>query len=140
MNKFEAPDFTKAFEDFIKSTPADFTAFTDMFKNTAEFTGKFSQIALDAAEKNAELSHKFTKDTLAKLEAVTKVQKEPADYAKVVSEFTSAQAQIAPERIAAFAEIAKKAQKDTVDLVMTAGKDAQADVSKAVKKAGRKAA
>ena len=140
MNKLETPDFTKVFEDFFKAAPADFTAFGDVFKNTAELSGKFTKIALEAAEKNVELSHKMTKETLNKFEAVAKVQKDPADYAKSVSEFAAEQAQATPERIAAFAEIAKNAQMETMDLVMTAGQDAQTTATRAVKKAGRKAA
>lgn len=140
MTKLDTPDFTKTFEQFFKNAPADFTAFGDVFKNTAEIGGQLTKIALNAAEKNAELSHKWTKDTLTKLEAVTKVQKDPADYAKVVSDFAAEQAHTAPERMAAFAEVAKKAQLDTVDVVMKAGKDVQAEATRAVKKGGRKAA
>jgi hypothetical protein len=36
--------------------------------------------------------------------------------------------------MAAFAEVAKKVQMDTVELMMAAGKDAQAEASAAVKK------
>ena len=120
--------------------PTDMKVFTDAFQNTAEFSGKMAKIALEAAEKNAELSQAWTKDTLGKLEAATEVQKDPSDYAKVVSDIASSQAQTAPEHIAAFAEVAKKAQMDTVELMLVAGKDARAEATAVVKKGTKKAA
>ncbi len=136
----KTPDFTKAFENMFTAFPTDMKAFTDAFQNTAEFTGKMAKIALEAAEKNAELSQAWTKDTLSKLEAATEVQKDPSDYAKVVSDIASSQAQTAPEHIAAFAEVAKKAQMDTVELMLAAGKDARDEATAVVKKATKKAA
>lgn len=134
------PDFTKAFENMFSAFPTDMNAFNDAFKNSAEFSGKMARIALEAAEKNAELSQAWTKDTLGKLEAATETQKEPSDYAKVVSDIASSQAQAAPEHIAAFAEVAKKAQMDTVELMLATGTDAQQEVAATVKKATKKAA
>ena len=135
MTKFQAPDFTKAFENLFSTT--DFSAFNEVVKNSAEFNSKLSKIALDAAEKNAELTQAWTKDTLSKLESVTKTQKDPADYAKVISEFTANQAKDASDRVQAFAEVAQKAQAETLELFMNAGKDVQAKAKKAT---GRKAA
>jgi hypothetical protein len=53
-----------------------------------------------------------------------------------MTDFASASIETAAEHVAAFAEIAKKAQLDTVELLMSAGKDAQEDASAAMKKAG----
>ncbi|MEM7301729.1 MAG: phasin family protein [Pseudomonadota bacterium] len=136
----KAADFNKMFESFFSVVPTDTKAFTDVFKNSAEFSGKMTKIALDAAEKNAELSQTWTKDTLAKLDAFTKAPAEPSDYAKLVSDFVSKQSQATPEHLAAFAEVAKKAQMDTVELLLAAGKDVQAEAAQAVQKATKKAA
>lgn len=133
MVKATATDFTKPFENMFDS--ADMSAFNDMFKNAAEFNSKFSEIVLTAAEKNAELSQAWTKETLKKVQTMTKPQSDPADYAKVITDFTSAQAQTTPERIAAFAEVAKKAQMDTIELLVSAGKEAKTKAEGAVKKA-----
>ena len=91
-------------------------------------------------KKNAELSQAWTKDTLSKLEVATEVQKDPSDYAKVVSDIASSQAQTAPEHIAAFAEVAKKAQMDTVELMLATGKNVRDEATAVVKKATKKAA
>ncbi|MAM24360.1 MAG: phasin, PhaP, partial [Rhodobacteraceae bacterium] len=96
---------------------------------------KLSGVAIDAAEKSADISAKWTKDTLNKLAEISKAKQEPADYAKAMTEFASASAESAAEHMAAFAEIAKKVQMDTVELMMNAGKDMQDDAAKAVKKA-----
>jgi len=66
-----------------------------------------SGVAIDAAGKSAELSAKWTQDTLAKVEAMSKAKAEPADYAKAMTDFASAQAETAAEHMSAFAEIAK---------------------------------
>jgi hypothetical protein len=107
----------------------------DAFKTTATLNEKLSHVAIEAADKSAEISAKWTKDTLAKLGEMSKAKTEPADYAKAMTDFASAQAEVAAENMAAFAEIAKKVQMDTVELMMAAGKDLSEDATAAVKKA-----
>jgi len=130
-----AQDMTKVFKDMMGSFPVDTSAYENMFKNTAEMNEKFAGVALKAAEKSAELSTKWTKDTLTKLTDVSKAKTEPADYAKAMTDFASAQAEVTAENMAAFAEIAKKVQTDTVELMMSAGKELSEEASAAVKKA-----
>ena len=130
-----AQDMTKMFKDMMGSFPVDTSAYENMFKNTAEMNEKFADVALKAAEKSAELSTKWTKDTLTKLTDVSKAKTEPADYAKAMTDFASAQAEVTAENMAAFAEIAKKVQTDTVELMMSAGKELSEEASAAVKKA-----
>lgn len=127
---FDNP-FAKMFEDM----PVDMNAFGDIFKNSADLGEKFSKVALAAAEKNAEISNKWTKDTIGKLAGVSKAQADPADYSKAATDFASASVEAASEHVAAFAEVAKKVQMDTVELLMAAGKEAQAEATTAVKKA-----
>ncbi|WP_338548577.1 phasin, PhaP [Roseovarius phycicola] len=131
----KAQDFNAVMKDFMGAFPVDTKAFEEAFKNQATLNEKMSGVALEAAEKSAELSGKWAKDTLAKLSDVTKAKAEPADYAKAITDFASANAEVAAENMAAFAEIAKKVQMDTVELMMAAGKDLQEDAAKAVKKA-----
>jgi len=128
-------DFTKAFTDMMGTFPADFSAMNDSFKHAASFGEKMSKVALTAAEQSADISNKWTKETLAKLTDISKAKTEPADYAKAMTDFASANAEVAAENMAAFAEVAKKVQMDTVELMMAAGKDLQEDTAKAVKKA-----
>ena len=128
-------DFTTAMKDMMGAFPVDTTAFNDAFKTTATLNEKLSGVALEAAEKSAEISNKWTKDTIAKLGEMSKAKTEPADYAKAMTDFASASAEVAAENMAAFAEIAKKVQMDTVELMMAAGKDLTEDATAAVKKA-----
>jgi hypothetical protein len=127
---FDNP-FAKMFDDM----PVDMSAFGDMFKNSAEMSEKFSKVALAAAEKNAEISSKWTKEAIGKLASVAKAQNDPADYSKAATDFASASVETASEHVAAFAEVAKKVQMDTVELIMAAGKEAQAEATTAVKNA-----
>ena len=117
-------DFTAVMKDMMGAFPVDTTALEDAFKSTASLNEKLSGVALEAAEKSAEISSKWTKDTLAKLTEMSKAKAEPADYAKAATDFASASAEVAAENMAAFAEIAKKLQSETVELLMAAGKEA----------------
>lgn len=128
-------DFTKVFTDMAAAFPVDMSAYNEAMKNSAALGEKMSKVALDAATTSADLSSKWTKETLAKMSGVTKAQAEPADYAKSASDFATAQAESSAEHLAAFAEVAKKVQMETVELLMAAGKDIQEDTSAAVKKA-----
>ncbi len=128
-------DFTAMMKDMMASFPVDTTAMEDFFKSTAALNEKLSAVALDAAEKNAEISSKWTKDALAKMGALSKAKADPADYAKAATDFASASAEVAAENMAAFAEVAKKVQMDTVELLMAAGKDISEEATAAVKKA-----
>ncbi|MEO0371354.1 MAG: phasin, PhaP [Pseudomonadota bacterium] len=131
----KAQDFNAVLKDMMGAFPVDTKAMEDAFKNQAALNEKLSGVALQAAEKSAEVSGAWAKSTLSKLTEVTKAKTEPADYAKAMTDFASANAEVAAENMAAFAEIAKKVQMDTVELLMAAGKDIQEDASKAVKKA-----
>lgn len=128
-------DLTSIMKDMMGAFPVDTGAMEDAFKTTATLNEKLSAVALEAAEKSAEISSKWSKDTLAKIAEVAKAKEEPADYAKAMTDFASASAEVAAENMAAFAEIAKKVQMDTVELMMAAGKDMTEDATAAVKKA-----
>ena len=131
----KAQDINTVLKDIMGAFPVDTKAMEDAFKNQAALNEKLSSVALSAAEQSAEISNKWTKETLAKLNEMTKAKAEPADYAKAATDFASASAEVAAENMAAFAEVAKKVQMETVELLMAAGKNLQEDAAKAVKKA-----
>ncbi|KJZ20571.1 phasin [Loktanella sp. S4079] len=128
-------DFTAIFKDFADAFPVDTKAMEEQFKSQSLLAEKMSAVALDAAGKSAEQSAKWTQDTIAKLEAMSKAKTEPSDYAKAVTDFASATAESAAEHMSAFAEIAKKVQTQTMELVLAAGKDMSEDMAAAAKKA-----
>ena len=128
-------DMTAMFKDVMGSFPVDTSAMEGSFKTAATLNEKLSGVALDAAEKSADISSTWAKDTLTKMAEISKAKAEPADYAKAITDFASANAEAAAEHMAAFAEIAKKVQMDTVELMMAAGKDMQEETTAAVEKA-----
>ena len=128
-------DMNAMMKDMMGAFPVDTKAMEEAFKNQAALSEKLSGVALDAAEKSAEISGAWTKQTLTKIAEMSKAKAEPADYAKAMTDFASANAEAAAEHMAAYAEVAKKVQMDTVELLMAAGKDMQEDATKAVKKA-----
>jgi hypothetical protein len=128
-------DFTAVFKDMMGSFPVDTKAVEEQFKSSTTLAEKMSGVAIDAAGKSAELSAKWTQDTLAKVEAMAKSKAEPADYAKAMTDFASTSAEAAAEHMSAFAELAKKVQTQTMELMMAAGKDMSEDMTTAAKKA-----
>ncbi|MFL2786176.1 MAG: phasin family protein [Paracoccaceae bacterium] len=130
-----APDMTTFFKDIIAAFPVDTKFYQDAFDNSAEMNEKMIKVALQTAQQSADISSKWTKDTLGKISTISTVKTDPADYAKALTDFASAQAEVAAENIAAFAEVAKKAQMETVQLVMAAGKEATQEATDVVKKA-----
>ena len=107
----------------------------DASKNSVVLGEKLTSVALNAAEKSAEISNIWTKQTLAKLNDLSKNPVVPSDYNKSLTDFASAQAEVAAENIAAYAEVAKKVQMDTVEVMMAAGKDLSEEASEAMKTA-----
>ena len=133
----KTPDFTKTLQDVLAKFPVDTSSFQDAFKAQTALGEKMAKVALAAAERSTEISSQWAKDTISRLGELTASKEEPAEYAKAVSDFTSAAAEMAAEHMAAFAEVAKKVQMDTVDLMLTAGKDLASDAQKAAEKATR---
>ena len=132
-------DFSAAMKDFMGAFPVDASAFENAFRSQASLNEKLAGVALGAAEKSADISNRWTRDTIARLAEVTRAKDEPADYARAVADFTAAAAEVAAENMAAFAEVARKVQIDTVELLMSAGKSVAEDATAAVKKAAGEA-
>ncbi len=131
----KTPDFTKAVQDMMAQFPMDTSALQNAFKTQAAFSEKLAAVSLAAAEKSTEITSKWAKETIAKLNVAAKAKAEPAEYGKAASDFATAAAELAAENLAAFAEVAKKVQMDTVELMMAAGKQASEEASAVVKKA-----
>ena len=128
-------DMSNLMQVFFAAFPIDVNAFQDASKNSVVLGEKLTSVALNAAEKSAEISNIWTKQTLAKLNDLSKNPVEPSDYSKALTDFASAQAEVAAENIAAYAEVAKKVQMDTVEVMMAAGKDLSEEASEAMKTA-----
>lgn len=114
--------------DLLSKFPADLSAFSKAAQNSAKLNENLSKVALDAAERSAEVYYGWAKSTIEKLGDVTKAKDDPSDYAQAMNEFGSATLESNAERQAAFAEIARKVQTDTVEILLNAGKEAQDSV------------
>lgn len=136
----KTPDPLEYFKAIMNDGMMDVNSASAMFAGASEYAAKLSKIALEAAEKSAELSNAWTKQSLKKLEAFGEPLSEPTQIAKISSEIAAAQAQEAPEHLAKFAEVAKSAQMATIELLMSAGREAQNGVADAAKKAAARGA
>lgn len=135
----KTPDYTKAFQDMFANFPVDTSSMQDAFKSQSALNEKLSKVALEAAERSTDISARWAKDSIARVGELASSKQEPSEYAKAMSDFASASAELAAEHIAAFAEVAKKVQMDTVDLMLSAGKDAAAEAQKVAEKATKDA-
>ena len=59
-------DMTAMFKDLMGAFPVDTTNMQDAFKSTATLNEKLSGVTLNAVEKSADVSAKWTKETIAK--------------------------------------------------------------------------
>lgn len=114
---------------------ADMQEMMKQFKGSAAMSEQLAQAALKAAEKSNEVSNKWTKQTLANVGSVAKVQEDPADFSKALGEFASSQGSLATEQMTAFAEIAKTLQEQTIEIMMKAGGQFGEDAASAVQQA-----
>lgn len=128
-------DYTAFFQDLMSGKAFDMPAANDVIGTMSAYQAKMNRIALDTAEKNAELSYGWMKDTFSKMEAFTAAKQDPSEIAKTSADMMTAAMRSAPEHVAKFAEVAKQAQTDTVELMMEAGKDMQGEAVAAAKKA-----
>ena len=127
-------EMTAMYENIMKALPFDNKLFEETLKKNAGLNEKFASVLITAADKNTDISSKWTKDTLTRLSGLAKPQEETADYAKSMTDFASDQVEVVSESMAAFAETAKKAQMDFVEIMMTFGKDLSEEAAATVKK------
>lgn len=129
------------FTNFFKDVPFAFdsAAVTDAWKTGATFGERFAAIAVDAANKSNDITTNTVKEALTFLRTVTKVQDEPAEYTKVVSNFGTAQAELVKTHFEALGDVAKLAQSDATELMATTGQQITEQGSKAANDAGTKA-
>lgn len=131
---------TQDFTNFFKDVPFAFDSavVADAWKTAATFGERFTAIAVDAASKSNDISTNAVKETLAVLGTVTKVQDDPADYTKVVSDFGTAQAVLVKTHFEALGDVAKLAQSDASELLATTAQHFTEEGSKAANDAGTK--
>ena len=132
---------TQDFTAFFKDLPVAFDtgAVTDAWKFAAAFGERFSAIALDAAGQSTDITTNTVKETLTQLRNVTRVQDEPADYAKAVTDFGTAQTDLLKAHFDALGAVAKQAQGDAAELLQTTGKQVAEQGTKTANDAGSKA-
>jgi len=134
------PDMTAMLKDAMGAFSIDATAANGAFKSTADLNEKLGAVTLNAAEKSAVISQKWSKETLKGLADVTKAKSEPADYMQAMTDFMTDYASSATEHMTSLGEIAKQAQTDTLELMTAAGKTFTEESKTATKKATKKAA
>ena len=136
----KTPDAAAMFQDAMKAMPVDMDALKDQMKSSAELSEKLAQVALAAAQRSNELSSAWTKETLANVGTVAKVQEDPSDFTKAMTDFATSQGDLATRNLSAFAEIAKAVQEQTIEIMMAAGQSFGADAASAMQKAASTAA
>jgi hypothetical protein len=120
-------DFNKNLEAFQKFYP-DFSQnmgqFGGQFGNAAPFKAatdimtKYREVAVEALNKNVELTTAWMKDSARDTTTLLSGAAEPQAFAKKAGEVAQASFQDLPSRLFAYAEVAKKAQAELMDTVI----------------------
>lgn len=135
-------DFNKNLENFTKYMP-DF-ANAGPFKAVNDIAAKYREVAIEALNKNVELTTAWMKDVAKDTTILLSVEAQPTAYAKKAGEVASAAIQDLPSRLFAYAEVAKKAQAELFDTVASVTpkfvEDAADRAKAATKSAAKKAA
>ncbi|MEY2758688.1 MAG: hypothetical protein RIR33_2466 [Pseudomonadota bacterium] len=130
-------DFNKNMEQFTKFMP-DFANAAPM-KAFTEMSAKYREVAVEALNKNVELTTAWMKDAAKDATTLMTAEAQPTAYAKKAGEVAQAAMQDIPARLFAYAEVAKKAQTDLLDTVVAltpkAVEEAAAQTKAAVKTA-----
>lgn len=127
-------DFTKAMTGMMNAFPPDPAALAETFKTSAMLGEKMSKVTLEAIEKSAEISSKWTKDAITRMSDLTRINNESTDFTKSMTDLASVSTEIATENLAAFAEITKRMQMDAVELLLAVGQGMSENAATAVKK------
>ncbi|HVY90052.1 MAG TPA: hypothetical protein VG942_14375 [Hyphomonadaceae bacterium] len=109
-------DFNKNFEQFTKFTP-DFGSMAPL-KAFNDIAAKYREVAVEALNKNVELTTAWMKDAAKDATALLTTEAQPTAYAKKAGELAQAAFQDVPSRLFAYAEVAKKAQTELFDTVV----------------------
>jgi len=109
-------DFNKNMEQFTKFMP-DFANAAPM-KAFTEMSAKYREVAVEALNKNVELTTAWMKDAAKDATTLMTAEAQPTAYAKKAGEVAQAAMQDIPARLFAYAEVAKKAQTDLLDTVV----------------------
>ncbi len=133
-------DFNKNLEQFSKFVP-DFANAAPL-KAFADMQAKYREVAVEALNKNVELTTAWMKDAAKDATTLMTTEAQPAAYAKKAGEVAQAAMQDVPARLFAYAEVAKKAQTQIIDTVVALTPKAVEEAAEATTKAakGKKAA
>ncbi len=111
-------DMSKNLENFTKFYP-EFTSGAP-FKAATDIAAKYREVAIEALNKNVELTTAWMKDAAKDATLLMTVEAQPTVVAKKAGELATAAFQDLPSRLFAYAEVAKKAQADLLDTMIAA--------------------
>ncbi len=131
-------DFNKNLEAFTKFYP-DFANAAPM-KAATDIAAKYRAVAVEAMNKNVELTTAWMKDAAKDAEVLMKVEGQPDAYAKKAGELATTVMQDLPARMFAYAEVAKKAQTELLDTVVSVTPKTVEEVTARTKSATKAAA
>ncbi len=130
-------DFNKNFEQFSKMMP-DFANAAPM-KAFTDFSAKYREVAVEALNKNVELTTAWMKDAAKDATTLLSTDGQPTAYAKKAGEVAQAAFQDIPARLFAYAEVAKKAQSQLLDTVVALTPKMAEEAAEATTKAAKAA-
>jgi hypothetical protein len=95
----------------------------DLIKSMAGMNQRMTAIFIEAGTRSVEIMSNTAKEALSNLGEATQVRKDPADYAKVYSDFTQKQVDLMTRTAQDVGEVTQKAGTETKELASEAGEE-----------------
>jgi hypothetical protein len=110
------------------------------FKAATDIMTKYREVAVEALNRNVELTTAWMKDSAKDATTLLAGASEPQAFAKKAGEVAQASFQDLPSRLFAYAEVAKKAQAELMDTVIALSPKMVEEATNATKSVAKTAA
>lgn len=121
--------YSKLMQDMMEAVPMDDAALQAMGKVQAELTDQMTKAVLEAVEKSADVSTKWTQAALVKAAQLAKTTDHPDGYAHAMTDFISLTTEMATDYVTNYSEIAKQVQLETIKIMLATHEDLVETVS-----------
>ncbi len=115
-------EMAKAGSEAFGQFATDPTSYSDLYRKSTQTVEALTLTMLKAAESTAEVTGKWTMDTLGQMRSSFAAGSDGIDYANAAKDFASASAESAAQYFAAYTDIAKQAQIESAEIVLGSAK------------------
>ena len=126
-----------SFAELYDRIPSSVDDLDNAARNCVETGGRLTDAAMTAAQRGAEQSGNWTRDTVESFRTLAEPKDHPSAYFDAVTRFAADSAQTASTHMSAFAGIAKSLHSESMDILLGTRVKPSAGNTKAATKANR---